>query len=433
MQKTLVRCLLLAMLSVLVGIAPALAQYNAGFQGVVSDSTGAVIPGVKVVARNVATGVDYAAKSNAAGVYFITNLPQGTYKITAEKEGFATAQTDTLDLHTEELKGVNLTLTVGSVKQTVTVTAVAPLLNTEQARLSDDISNSAMNSLPLEGENPLSVVALTPGITGASPGNSTIFSVANSVAVNANGLQSASNNYKVDGTTVTETPNGGTMNISPDLDEIAEIHVTTNNFSAEIGRSGGFQLDMSTKSGTNQLHGDAFYYGMTARLDANSFFSNRAGSPTGGNAYKPRFDQNNFGATLGGPDQEGQSIFLRLLCRPAASGRPLFHHGFTRWWWKPWRLRLSPSTSRPISPAASRASSFPSTHPRFVHSSTSPPRPTTPPVVLFRTRHFQPTLRLPEMLYSPSPFTTMATTTWDVWISTSARMTVCMAVSCRRI
>ena len=310
MQKTLVRCLLLAMLWVLVGIAPALAQYNAGFQGVVSDSTGAVIPGVKVVARNIATGVDYAAKSNAAGVYFITNLPQGTYKITAEKEGFATAQTDPLDLHTEELKGVNLTLTVGSVKQTVTVTAAAPLLNTEQARLSDDISNSAMNSLPLEGENPLSVVALTPGITGASPGNSTIFSVANSVAVNANGLQSASNNYKVDGTTVTETPNGGTMNISPDLDEIAEIHVTTNNFSAEIGRSGGFQLDMSTKSGTNQLHGDAFYYGMTARLDANSFFSNRAGSPTGGNAYKPRFDQNNFGATLGGPIKKDKAFFF---------------------------------------------------------------------------------------------------------------------------
>ncbi len=310
MQKTLVRYLLLAMLWVMVGIAPAQAQYNAGFQGVVSDSTGAVIPGVKVVARNIATGVDYAAKSNAAGVYFITNLPQGTYKITAEKEGFATAQTDPLDLHTEELKGVNLTLTVGSVKQTVTVTAVAPLLNTEQARLSDDISNSAMNSLPLEGENPLSVVALTPGITGASPGNSTIFSVANSVAVNANGLQSASNNYKVDGTTVTETPNGGTMNISPDLDEIAEIHVTTNNFSAEIGRSGGFQLDMSTKSGTNQLHGDAFYYGMTARLDANSFFSNRAGSPTGGNAYKPRFDQNNFGATLGGPIKKDKAFFF---------------------------------------------------------------------------------------------------------------------------
>ena len=219
---------------------------------------------------------------------------------------------------------------MGSVKQTVTVTAAAPLLNTEQARLSEDISFSAMNSLPLEGENPLSVVALMPGVTGASPGNSTIFSVANSVAVNANGLQSASNNYKVDGTTVTETPNGGTMNISPDLDEIAEIHVTTNNFSAETGRSGGFQLDMSTKSGTNQLHGDAFYYGMTARLDANSFFSNRVGSSTtGGNAYKPRFDQNNFGATLGRTHQEGQSIFLRLLRRPAASGWPFLHHGIT--------------------------------------------------------------------------------------------------------
>src|ERR1035438_5424221 len=160
MQKTFVRCLLLVTMWALVGIVPAMAQYNAGFQGVISDSTGAVIPGVKVVALNVATGINYSAHSNAAGVYFITNLPQGTYKIAAEKEGFTIAQTDPLDLHTEELKGVNLTLTVGSVKQTVTVTGAAPLLNTEQARLSNDISNSSMDSLPLEGENPLSVVAL---------------------------------------------------------------------------------------------------------------------------------------------------------------------------------------------------------------------------------------------------------------------------------
>jgi hypothetical protein len=331
MHKTLVRCLLLVTLWALVGIAPALAQYNAGFEGVVADSTGAVVPGVKVVARNVATGVDYSATSNTAGVFHITNLPQGTYKLTAEREGFVTAQTDPLDLHTEELKGVNLTLNVGSVKQTVTVTAAAPLLNTEQARLSHDISYTAMDSLPLEGENPLAVVALTPGVTGNSPGNSTIFSVANSVTINANGLTNNSNNYKVDGTTVTETPNGGTMNISPDMDEIAEIHVTTNNFSAETGRSGGFQLDMSTKSGTNQIHGDIFYYGITARLDANSFFSNRVGSATpGGNAYKPRFDQNIFGGTLGGPIKKDKAFYfvsysgLREVGGPSATtGSPV--------------------------------------------------------------------------------------------------------------
>jgi len=309
MQKTLVRSLVLAMLGAFVGIAPALAQYNAGFQGVISDSTGAVVPGVKVVARNVATGIDYSAASNDTGVYHITNLPQGTYKLTAEKEGFTTAQTDPLDLHTEELKGVNLSLSVGSVTQTINVMATAPLLNTEQARLSKDIGYTAMDSLPLEGENPLAVVALMPGVTGASPGNSSIFSVADTTSVNANGLPVASNNYKVDGTTVTETPGGGTMNIAPDLDEIAEIHVTTNNFSAETGRSGGFQLDMSTKSGTNELHGDAFYYGITARLNANSFFSNRVPSSTG-HAYKPRFDENNFGATLGGPIKHDKAFFF---------------------------------------------------------------------------------------------------------------------------
>lgn len=105
MHKTLVRCLLLVTLWALVGIAPALAQYNAGFEGVVSDSTGAVVPGVKVVARNVATGIDYSDTSNTAGVYHITNLPQGTYILKAEREGFVTAQTDPLDLHTEGAQG----------------------------------------------------------------------------------------------------------------------------------------------------------------------------------------------------------------------------------------------------------------------------------------------------------------------------------------
>jgi len=330
MQKMLVRSLFIVTLWAMAGISPAWAQYNAGFQGVITDSTGAVVPAVKVTARNLATGVEYPATSNSSGVYHLTDLPRGTYRLSAEKEGFAVAQTDALELHTEELKGVNLILTLGTITQTVNVTGAAPLLNTEKAQLSHDIGYTAMDSLPLEGENPLAVVALTPGVTGSSPGNSTIFSVANNVSVNANGLNSASNNYKVDGTTVTETPNGGTMNISPDLDEIAEIHVTTNNFSAETGRSGGFQLDMSTKSGTNELHGDMFYYGITARLDANSFFSNRVGSATGGNAYKPRFDQNMFGGTLGGPIKKDKAFFfvsysgLREVGGPSATtGSPV--------------------------------------------------------------------------------------------------------------
>lgn len=309
MQRRHFRALGLVALFALAGIAPALAQYNAGFQGVISDQSGAVIPDVKVTAQNVATAITYSATSNNAGLYHITNLPQGDYKLSAEKTGFATARTEVLQLHTEELKGVNLSLSLGSVQESVNVTDKAPLLNTEQARLSRDIGYTALNNLPLEGENPLAVIALVPGVTGGSPGNSTIFSVANTTSVNANGMPVSSNNYKVDGTTVTETPGGGTMNISPDLDEIAEIHVTANNFSAETGRSGGFQLDMSTKSGTNQFHGDAFYYGITAALNANSFFSNRVPSATG-NAYKPRFDQNNFGATLGGPIKRDKAFFF---------------------------------------------------------------------------------------------------------------------------
>jgi len=310
MRKALYRILMIVVLGVLGWTIPASAQYSAGFEGVVSDSSGAVVPGVNVVAYNVASGVSYTATSNQDGVYHITNLPPGTYTLSAEKEGFEKAETAQLILHTEELKGVNLTLNVGNLKQVVTVKVAAPLLNTEQAHLSEDIGNLSLESLPIEGENPLTAVQLLPGVTGVTPGNSDIFSVADSSAVNANGLRVSSNNYQIDGTTVTETPNGGTMNIAPSLDDLAELHVTTNNFSAEHGRSGGFQLDATTKSGTNELHGDAYYDGIAARLNANSFFSNTSPAGPSGNAYKPRFDKNLFGASAGGPIKKNKAFFF---------------------------------------------------------------------------------------------------------------------------
>lgn len=310
MSKALLRSLVTLALCILGSALPLAAQYNAGFQGVVTDTSGGVVPGVKVAAHNTASGISYTATSNAAGVYHITSIPPGTYTLTAEKEGFETAKTLQLALHTEELKGVNLTLNLGSVRQTVNVTVQAPLLNTEQARLAEDIGNVSLENLPIEGENPLTAIQLLPGITGVTPGNTDIFSVADSAAVNANGLRSSSNNYEIDGTTVTETPNGGTMNIAPSLDDLAELHVTTNNYSAEHGRSAGFQLDATTKSGSNEVHGDAYYEGIAARLNANSFFSNTAPAGPSGNAYKPRFDKNLFGASIGGPIKKNKAFFF---------------------------------------------------------------------------------------------------------------------------
>jgi hypothetical protein len=309
MPKSLFAKVLVLILVIIAETAPATAQYSAGFQGIISDPSGAVVPGVKVTALNTQSGIPYSATSNEAGLYHLTNLPPGTYKLSAEKEGFQKAETADLVLHTEELKGVNLTLNVGNLLQTVNVTVPAPLLNTEQAHLAEDISNVALENLPIEGENPLTAIQLLPGISGVTPGNSDIFSVADTAAVSANGLRSASNNYQIDGTTVTETPNGGTMNIAPSLDDLAELHVTTNNFSAEHGRSGGFQFDATTKSGTNELHGDAYYDGITARLNANSFFSNTSPGPSG-HAYKPRFDKNLFGGSVGGPVRKNKAFFF---------------------------------------------------------------------------------------------------------------------------
>lgn len=288
-------------------VVPGWAQYNAGFQGAIMDSSGAVVQGVKVTAHNVQTGINYTATSNDVGVYHITHIPPGTYNLTVEKQGFQTSEKGGVLLHTEELKGVSFSMAVGSLNQTVNVKETTPLLNTEQAHIASDLSSNVLEELPIEGENPLTAIQLLPGVTGVTPGNSDIFQVADTSAVNANGLRKSSNNYEIDGTVVTETPNGGTMNIAPSLDEIGEMHVTTNNFSAEHGRSAGFQMDVTTKSGTNQFHGDAYYYGITAALNANSYFA-----PTGldGKPYKPRFDKNLFGASIGGPIKKNKVFFF---------------------------------------------------------------------------------------------------------------------------
>jgi carboxypeptidase family protein len=133
MPKSLFAKVLVLILVIIAETAPATAQYSAGFQGIISDPSGAVVPGVKVTALNTQSGIPYSATSNEAGLYHLTNLPPGTYKLSAEKEGFQKAETADLVLHTEELKGVNLTLNVGNLLQTVNVTVPAPLLNTEQA------------------------------------------------------------------------------------------------------------------------------------------------------------------------------------------------------------------------------------------------------------------------------------------------------------
>ncbi|HTJ29864.1 MAG TPA: carboxypeptidase-like regulatory domain-containing protein, partial [Acidobacteriaceae bacterium] len=259
-------CLLL--LVVLVASAPAFAQFTAGVQGSVQDSSGAVVPNATLTLVNVATGVSQNATSDASGIFRFASLGPGTYTVEAAAQGFAASKTQ-FDLSAGETRNVPITLAVSQSSTSVTVTDQAPLLDTSDSRNQETLGQVALNNLPLASRNPLALLYLTPGVTGLGAGSSTTFNPENYVDISANGRGQNGNQYVVDGLDVTSSIRPGVVNLTPNVDSLAETTVQSNTYDVDFGRASSIQTIMSTKSGTNQFHGfGAWYYtyqGLTAR------------------------------------------------------------------------------------------------------------------------------------------------------------------------
>ncbi len=296
-KRALCLCLL-GTVAALVSVVPRLnAQTTFGsVVGNVTDPSGAAIGGTQVVLTNLGTNQKQTETTNADGFYQFVNLPPASYSVSVAKEGFKHILRSPVVVQTGTTSKIDLALQVGAVSQTVEVTAQTPLLTPESSSLGTVIDQRKTDELPLNGRNPLNLVALVPSVVpqgGAmnNPNGQNPFAWGN---YQIGGGQANQSMVWLDGSPV----NTAYINLTaliPTQDSLQEFKVATNNLSPEYGRFAGGVVNFTTKSGSNDLHGNAWEYLRNADLDANTFFNNQAGISRGA------FTQNQFGFNLGGP------------------------------------------------------------------------------------------------------------------------------------
>jgi hypothetical protein len=253
----------LACLFLVLGASSASAQFNAGVEGNVQDASGASIPSAKITLVNDATNVSVATSTDSAGVFSFASLGPGNYTITAQATGFSPAST-AITLNAGETRNVPFKLNIGHASMSLTVTSQAPLLDTGDSRNQQTLDEIALENLPLASRNPTALITLTPGVTGlgtvTSSGNATNFNPENYVDASANGRGQNGNMYIVDGLDVTSSIRPGVVNLTPNVDSLAETTVQTNTYTVDYGRASSLQTVMSTRSGTDRYHGFASEY-----------------------------------------------------------------------------------------------------------------------------------------------------------------------------
>lgn len=269
---------------------------TAEITGTIRDISGAVVPEAEISATDEDTGFSRKTRANGLGLYTLPLLPPGSYRVSVQQQGFRTAERAAVRLHVSDKVALDFSLEVGALTETVRVESQAPLLQTEGASQGAVIDNAKISNLPLNGRNPFSLAALTPGVQpGGGFFTARVFQEqAYQSNFNVNGGASFQNDILLDGTSNTVTGHGQ-LAMTPSVDAIEEFKVQTSNYSAEYGRSGGGIINIVTKSGTNQLRGTAYEFLRNKVLDANNFFNNRAG------VERQPFVFNQYGVTVGGP------------------------------------------------------------------------------------------------------------------------------------
>lgn len=298
--------------------APLLAQSpNGMINGIVLDPTNRVIADADVFAINDLTGMKYSRRTSQDGVYVITNLPPGPYRLQISKPGFKTIIKPDIILNVQDQLSINFTLPVGAVMEALTVTGGAPLVNTENASVSTVVDRNFVENLPMNGRSFQTLIELTPGVVVTSP------SIYDGGQFSVNGQRATSNYWMVDGVSANIGIAGsaaipgngfsgslgsfsalGGTNSLVSVDALQEFRILTSTYAPEFGRTPGGQISILTRSGTNRFHGTLFDYLRNDVLDANDWFADNLG------LGKPEERQNDFGGTLGGPILKDRTFFF---------------------------------------------------------------------------------------------------------------------------
>lgn len=272
--------------------------------GTVRDGSGAVVPGATVTLRNVETGLTSTAVSDSGGGYQFLNVRIGRYEVTGELAGFSNAVAKDVGVTINARQRVDLTLLVGGLTDAVLVTSTVQLLETDSSERGQVIEREQIVNLPLNGRSYSSLALLSAGVLESNQNG--VGTSGREGSFNTNGLRNTANNFQLDGVdnNAYGTSNQGFSNqvtqVSPDA--IAEFKVTTNNYSAEYGRSGGAVINATYRSGTNEFHGSAWEYNRNTAMNATGFFRPATG--------KPSLDRNQFGSVLGGPLKRDRAFFF---------------------------------------------------------------------------------------------------------------------------
>ena len=279
-------------------------QDTATIVGTVSDSSGAVIPGAKVLVENSERGFTREVASDSAGEFTANRIPIGNYTVTAEKQGFQKLVRSGITLSVGQTQRVNLELTVGQLTQEVQVSGNVAKVETENATVSDVVNSKQIDSLALNGNNVMGLEFLIPGAAIGNGQDSAmqLGHAGGEVTVSFNGNRNEYSQLEYDGgnnAQESSQANGG--GVTPALDSIAEFRISTSNYGADVGQHAGALIEMVTKGGTKQFHGSAHEFVRNQSLDANDFFANREIDPPGGKAPKTPLQWNIFGYTFGGP------------------------------------------------------------------------------------------------------------------------------------
>jgi hypothetical protein len=302
-RRPLAFCLaVISLLAVLTGLS--FGQSTGGrFVGRVADPTGAVLGGVKITLINQATSLGRTAMTNENGDYTFVEVVPGTYSLGFELAGFKKNLQKDVVLDVNQVITLNSTLTIGAQQETVEVTSEAPLVDTTSTQLGAVVDDRTVSELPLNARDTYQFLQLQPGVMSTSgSSNSIVYGSDEAGAVSVNGGRGRSNNFSV---------NGGDANdqfvnlptVQPSPDSIEEFRVITNTFDAEYGRNSGSVVNVVTKSGTNDLHGDVYEFFRNKVLNASSY---QFGLPID----KPQFNQNQFGGTLGGHIKKDRTFYF---------------------------------------------------------------------------------------------------------------------------
>jgi hypothetical protein len=285
----------LAILFTVIGIPSFAQKITATIRGTVTDTTGGVVPGANVTVRGEDTGVTRSTVTNSSGVYSFPELQVGTYTVEVAISGFKTSVVKGVALNVADVRGVDVKLETGAMSESITVEVPAVAVKTIGGEVAGLVTGEQVRELPLNGRNFLQLGTLMPGVSQGDGFNTKDRGLMSGIELAVSGSSLGGNMWMVDGANNNDVGSNRTILVFPSVDAIDEFKVHRNSYGAEFGGAAGAQVNIVTRSGSNEFHGGAYYFGRNEKLASSDYFLKQAGQPKG------PLSTHDFGWTLGGP------------------------------------------------------------------------------------------------------------------------------------